>query len=321
LCVTHRNIADQKFNRTFISSSMSAMITPEIPANEEERLQALYEYDILDTLPEKDFDYLTTIASQICDTPISLITLIDSSRQWFKSAHGLSIKETDRQFSFCAHAINTPHKIMVVPDARSDERFADNPFVTDDPKVVFYAGVPLVADAGYALGTLCIIDSKPRTLDDKQYEALRALSNQVVKLLELRKSNKELSELKEALEKSMDLYTQTSKVARVGGWEMDLLKNKFTWTTITKEIHEVLPDFVPDLRSTVNFYKEGEDRKKAMLLFSKAINDGEPFDAELKIITGKGNEKWVRTKAEVKRLNEMCIRVYGILQDITDDRT
>src|SRR6476469_4898410 len=197
------------------------MITPDIPANEQERLQALYEYDILDTLPDKDFDYLTTIASQICDTPISLITLIDSSRQWFKSAHGLGVKETDRQFSFCAHAINTPHKIMVVPDARFDERFADNPFVTDDPRVVFYAGVPLIADRGYALGTLCIIDSKPRTLDDKQYEALRALSNQVVKLLELRKRNKELSEVKEALERSMDLYTQTSKVARVGGWEMD----------------------------------------------------------------------------------------------------
>lgn len=295
-------------------------IPAHIPANEPERLQALYEYEILDTLPEKDFDYLTTIASQICDTPVSLITLIDSSRQWFKSAHGLGIKQTDKQFSFCAHAINTPHQIMVVPDARYDERFADNPFVTDDPRVVFYAGVPLIGDTGYALGTLCIIDNKPRTLGDKQYEALRALSNQVVKLLELRKRNKELSELKEALERSMDLYTQTSKVARIGGWEMDLLKNKFTWTTMTKEIHEVALDFVPDLRSAVNFYKEGEDRKQAMLLFSKAIDTGEPFDAELKIVTGKGNEKWVRTKAEVKRLNKMCIRVYGILQDVTDDR-
>jgi len=295
------------------------MIKPDIPANEQERLQALYEFDILDTLPEKDFDYLTTIASQICDTPISLITLIDSSRQWFKSAYGLCVKETSRDLSFCAHAINTPHKIMVVPDARSDERFADNPFVTEDPQVVFYAGVPLVAEAGYALGTLCIIDSKPRTLSAKQYEALSALSNQVVRLLELRKSNKELTELKEELERSMDLYTQTSKVARIGGWEMDLLKNRFTWTPITKEIHEVPPDFVPDLRSAVNFYKEGEDRKKAMLLFSKAINDGEPFDTELNIITEKGNERRVRTKAEVKRLSAMCIRVYGILQDITDD--
>jgi PAS domain-containing protein len=298
----------------------TAMITPEIPANEQERLQALYEYDILDALPEKDFDYLTTIASQICDTPISLITLIDSSRQWFMSHHGIGIRETDKQFSFCAHAINTPHKIMVVPDARFDERFADNPFVTDEPKVVFYAGVPLVTERGFALGTLCIIDNKPRTLSDQQYEALHALSNQVVRLLELRKNIKELSEMKEALEKSMDLYTETSKVARVGGWEMDLLKNKFSWTSVTKEIHEVPADFVPDLRGAVNFYKEGEDRTKAMLLFSKAMNDGVPFDVELRIVTGKGSERWVRTKAEVKQLNNVCVRVYGVLQDVTDDR-
>lgn len=297
------------------------MITPEIPADEQERLQALYEYDILDSLPENDFDYLTTIASQICDTPISLITLVDSSRQWFKSAHGLGVKETDKKFSFCAHAINTPYKTMVVPDARFDERFSDNPFVTDEPRVVFYAGVPLVNEKGYALGTICIIDNKPRTLTEKQDEALRALSNQVVRLLELRKNNKELSETKEALERSMDLYTQTSKVARIGGWEIDLLKNRFTWTSITKEIHEVPPDFTPDLRTAVNFYKEGEDRRKAMLSFTKAMHEGEPFDIELNIVTAKGNEKRVRTKAEVKRLNAMCIRVYGVLQDVTNDAT
>jgi hypothetical protein len=233
------------------------------------------------------------------------------------SHYGLGVKETDKKYSFCAHAINTPHEIMVVPDARHDERFTDNPFVTDEPKVVFYAGVPLVTEKGYALGTLCIIDNKPRTVSDKQYEALRALSNQVVRLLELRKNNKELSETKEALEKAIDLYTQTSKVARVGGWEIDLLKNNFNWTSVTKEIHEVPSDYVPDLRSAIDFYKDGEDRRTIMLLFSKAINHGEPFDVELNLITKMGNERWVRTKGEVKMLNGMCLRVYGILQDIT----
>src|SRR5436190_14980340 len=124
------------------------MIPPQTPANEQERLQALYEYDILDTLPEKDFDYLTRIAAQICDTPISLITLIDSSRQWFKSHHGIDVQETGKELSFCAHAINTPQQIMVVPDTRLDERFADNPFVTGEPNAVFYAGVPLVTEKG-----------------------------------------------------------------------------------------------------------------------------------------------------------------------------
>ena len=295
------------------------MITPDVPANEHERLQALYEYDILDTLPEADFDYLTKIASQICDTPIALITLIDTSRQWFKSTVGLDVKETDKQYSFCAHAINYPHKIMVVPDARYDERFVDNPFVKDEPRVVFYAGVPLVTQNGFPLGTLCIIDNKPRRLSDQQYEALNALSNQVVRLLELRKNNKKLLEVKEALESSMDLYTQISKVARVGGWEIDLLKNTFMWTPITKEIHETPPDFTPDLRSAINFYKEGEDRTKAMYLFSKAMNDGEPFDVVLKIVTKRGNEKRVRTKAEVKCKDGICMRVYGMVQDVTGD--
>lgn len=297
------------------------MINPPTPINEQERLEALYEYDVLDTLPEQDFDYLTAIASQICDTPISLITLIDASRQWFKSNHGIDVRETDRSYSFCAHAINTPNKIMVVPDARFDERFTDNPFVTNEPRVVFYAGVPLVTDAGYALGTLCIIDNKPRMLNEKQYEALRALSNQVVRLLDLRKKNKELAETKDALEKSVDLYTQTSKVARVGGWEIDLLKNSLNWTIVTKEIHEVPPDFVPDLRSAIGFYKEGEDRNRMMMLFSKAMDQGEPFDAETKIVTQKGNERLVRTKGAVKTANGMTVRVYGVLQDITDQIT
>jgi len=296
------------------------MITPPIPENEQERLHALYEYEILDTLPEKDFDYLTMIASQICDTPISLITLIDASRQWFKSHHGIGVTETDRKYSFCAHAINTPQEMMVVPDTRLDERFADNPFVTGEPNAVFYAGVPLVTESGCALGTLCIIDNKPRALGEDQLEALRALSSQVVKLLELRRKNKELVEVKAALEKSIELYAQTSNVARVGGWEIDLLRNKFSWTTVTKEIHEVPADFVPDLRTAINFYKEGENRNKIMSLLTSAIDHGESFDVESKIITANGHEKWVRTKGEAKKVNGVYTRVYGILQDIHDKR-
>jgi len=296
------------------------MITPKIPANEQERLQALYEYDILDTMPDKDFDYLTMIASQICDTPISLVTIIDESRQWFKSNYGIDVRETDRIYSFCAHAINTPQTIMVVPDSRLDERFADNPFVTDKPNAVFYAGVPLVTENGFALGTLCVIDNKPRTLKEEQFEALRALSNQVVKLLELRKKNKELIETMEALEKSMDLYAQTSHVARVGGWEIDLIRNKFSWTNVTKEINEVPADFIPELRKAIDFYKEGDDRNQIRLAFSNAIDHGEPFDIEARIITAKGNEKWVRTKGEVKKMNGVYTRVYGILQDINDQK-
>ncbi len=168
------------------------MQTAPIPDNESERLEALQNYSILDTLPEQDFEDITKIASEICQTPISLITLIDSNRQWFKSHHGLDISETSRDYAFCAHAINTPEAIFEVKNSREDLRFADNPLVTGHPNVVFYAGVPLVNPEGFSLGTLCVIDSKPRELTEPQLQALRALSNQVVKLFEFKRINKRL---------------------------------------------------------------------------------------------------------------------------------
>ena len=164
------------------------------PNNEAARLQALREYSLLDTLPEQDFEDITKIASEICQTPIALITLIDSDRQWFKSNHGLTVTETPRDYAFCAHAINTPNEILTVEDSRKDKRFADNPLVTGYPNVIFYAGIPLINPDGFSLGTICVIDNKPRELSEKQLDSLRALSNQVVNLFEFRKINKTLLE-------------------------------------------------------------------------------------------------------------------------------
>jgi signal transduction histidine kinase len=176
------------------------MEIPAIPVNEAERLQALREYSILDTLPEKDFEDITKIASEICQTPISLITLIDEERQWFKSKIGIDGSETPREHAFCAHAINKPDEIFTIKDSRKDSRFSDNPYVTGAPNVVFYTGVPLVNEDGFALGTICVIDNKPRELNETQLQSLCALSNQVVKLLELRKVNKLLEESQQEIE-------------------------------------------------------------------------------------------------------------------------
>jgi signal transduction histidine kinase len=165
------------------------MIKPQIPINEEERLQSLDSFKIVDTLPETDYDNITFLASTICNTPISLVSLIDEKRQFFKSRHGLITSETERELAFCAHAINTPLDLFQVDDARLDMRFMDNPLVVGQPHVIFYAGMPLVADNGQALGTLCVIDNKPNHLTDKQTEALKALSEQVIHLLELRRKN------------------------------------------------------------------------------------------------------------------------------------
>lgn len=176
------------------------MLVPALPTDESKRIEALRSYEILDTLPEQDYDDLTALASEICQTPISLISLVDDKRQWFKSNHGLAARETPRDFSFCAHAILDPTEIFQIPDSRQDTRFADNPLVTGDPHVVFYAGVPLVNEDGYSLGSLCVIDHTPKQLTTSQAKALRILSKQVVNMLELRRSHKQLIEAKESLE-------------------------------------------------------------------------------------------------------------------------
>ena len=176
------------------------MILPEKPHNELERLRALKSYEVLDTLSEKEYDHLTAIASEICGCSMSLISLIDDNRQWFKSSVGLGVSETPREFAFCAHAIHEPAKTLLVPDARLDERFHDNPLVTGDPHLAFYAGVPLVNEDGLPLGTLCVLDSEPKSLTNAQLSALNALAAQVMALLELRRSKRTLEGMLSRLE-------------------------------------------------------------------------------------------------------------------------
>ncbi|MEN9684507.1 MAG: hypothetical protein RLZZ28_293 [Bacteroidota bacterium] len=161
------------------------MKIPVIPQNEAARLAALEQLQILDSDAEEDFNDIVKLASQICETPISLVTLIDRDRQWFKAKIGLTVSETSRETAFCAHNLEQPN-MLIVPDARKDERFHDNPLVTGDPNVVFYAGMPLVTEGGYHLGSLCVIDHQPRTLNETQVLTLKTLSRQVIKLLDLR---------------------------------------------------------------------------------------------------------------------------------------
>jgi GAF domain-containing protein len=165
------------------------MDTAQLPKSEEIRLADLALYDIIDTPEEKEFDELRELAAQICDCPISLITLLDSDRQWFKSKQGIDEQGTPRNLSFCSHAI-LDDGIMVVEDTASDERFFDNPLVTGAHKIRFYAGAPIVSPTGQKLGTICVIDRHPRKFTAEQYRALEILSNQITKLLELRLKSK-----------------------------------------------------------------------------------------------------------------------------------
>ena len=159
---------------------------------ETDRLAALHDYHILDTAAEQDFEEITKIASQICGTPISLITLVDEQRQWFKSRRGISAQETPREHAFCAHAIEVPDQVMVVENPTKDPRFQNNPLVTGEPNIRFYAGAPIVNSEGFALGTLCVIDQQPRTLTEDQLASLQVLAHQAMAQLELRKKVREL---------------------------------------------------------------------------------------------------------------------------------
>ncbi|PIK91652.1 histidine kinase [Synechococcus sp. 65AY6Li] len=165
-----------------------------LPPNEEQRLAALRQYQILDTAPETAFDEIVRLAAYICGTPIALVSLIDEHRQWFKAKFGVDVQETPRDVAFCAHAILSPQEPLVVPDATQDPRFADNPFVTQEPHIRFYAGIPLVTPEGQPLGTLCVVDYQPRQLSPEQLEQLKALAHQVVAQLELRRTLRELAQ-------------------------------------------------------------------------------------------------------------------------------
>ncbi len=198
------------------------MQLPKIPLNECDRLKDLFEYEVLDTSPETSFDEVTNLASHICEVPIALISLIDEKRQWFKSRVGLDVLETPRDFSICAHAINSKD-LFEVTNTLVDDRFKDNVLVTGNPHIRFYAGMPLITPRGHAIGTLCVIDKIPRRLTDHQKKGIRTLARHVIDLFELKLNNKNIKQLNDSLTeanhritKQQDALIQSAKQQTIG---------------------------------------------------------------------------------------------------------
>lgn len=524
------------------------------PENEQQRLQALQNYEILNSLSEAEFDRLTELASVICDTPISLVSLIDENRQWFKSKVGLEISETPRGIAFCQHTI-MQDELFEVQDATADDRFKDNVLVTEKPDIRFYAGFPLKDPDGFNLGTICVIDRKPRSLTPAQRRALALLSEEVTGLIVERRQKEELRNFENLFQHSPDLiciagfdgffkkvnpaftqllrrpatelmttpfaslihaedqaatsvelarleagettlnfimrmrdaentyhsiqwtaspepgsanfyavgrditrelakeeqlaasearsraffensqglmcthnvagkllsvnmagaamlgYTtaeltgktlydiipvdhhpglkrylaeirtagsamgqmtifkkngmpstwlfnnvlelapdgelyvignatditeryqlekrllqttemleETNQVARIGGWQVDLVHEKIYWTSVTKQIHGVSEDFEPDLQTGINFYKAGESREAIIAAVAHTRQDGSSWDLELQIVNTSGQDVWVRAVGTGVMSEGVCVRMYGTFQDIDEKK-
>jgi GAF domain-containing protein len=189
------------------------MMAAPLPPNEKTRLKVLWQYEVLDTVPEAMFDDLTELAARICESPMALISLVDEKRQWFKSKVGTTVTETSRDISFCGHAL-TQTSLFIVPDAAKDKRFADNPLVTSEPGIRFYAGAPLVTPDGHVLGTLCVLDKVPRKLREDQKKALAILARHVVSQLELRRRSQELEQTRAELVQTRKELAQSSPRTR-----------------------------------------------------------------------------------------------------------
>jgi signal transduction histidine kinase len=216
------------------------MIQIPLPDNEEDRLSALESYHIFDTAEEKDLDALTALASAICQVPIALITFIDEKRQAFKSHHGTDLTENLRELSFCTHAIASKEPIMIVPDATLDERFADNPVVTGPTNINFYAGVPLINEDGFALGTICLIDQKPRELTAEQSQSLQTLAGQVMDKLELRRK---VMVLQKANQELMNANVLIQKFASMAAHD---IKNPLTSIMLTSQALKIRQQTLKD---------------------------------------------------------------------------
>lgn len=190
---------------------------PEQYKEEEERLKETRSFSVINSSPEEEYDNITKIAAYILDVPVSLITLVDEDTQWFKSNHGTEVKEIPRDIAFCTHVFNNPESALVVEDASKDDRFKDNPLVTEDPKIRFYAGIPLVSN-GYPIGSICVLDTEPRKITEDKVETLRALANQTMQLLFLRKKNKELEQAYELIQhqnKELQTFIQNTITGKV----------------------------------------------------------------------------------------------------------
>lgn len=280
-----------------------------LPSDEVARLAALRELRVLDTPRAPAFGDLVSLASRIAGVPMALVSLIDADRQGFLAATGLGVTEVSREQSICAYTIRQ-REPLVIGDATQDARTSDNPLVTGEPGVRFYAGFPLVIASGHAVGTLCVLDTRPHALSAAQLEQLSSLARVCTGLLESWSASL-------AAERSSEVALHAEQLSGVGGWSFDAERNELTWTPNTYRIFGLEVDEPIGVESAVGLYAE-EDRPRIAEAFRRALEHGEAYDITLDIVTRSGERRRARSIGEPIFRDGRIVRVSGSIQDITE---
>jgi PAS domain S-box-containing protein len=275
------------------------------PESENKRVEALRLYDILDTLPEQEYDDITRLASEICQTPIALISLVDENRQWFKSKIGLDVEETPRDVSFCAHAINE-EGVFEVGNAALDERFMENPLVAGAPNIRFYAGAPLISKDGYRVGTLCVINSVPYSINESQKNSLLILARSVISMLELRKQKREA----ELFKKALDEVTMVSMLnARL---EYEYVNEKFC-ALADMEASEIIGKNVTDIPIADISKQQEQDALDV-------VKEGKIYASTVRNLNHKGVVSWSKlVLIPFRDRNGQLVKTLSLRNDITQE--
>lgn len=290
--------------------------------NDIARVEELRSYQILDTLPEAEFNEIVELAAAICNTPASMITFIDANRQWYKAFVGVDFQETPRELNFCEATFSNPEEVLVVDDMSKDERFMNHPLVCNAPNVRFYAGAPLQTPNGFVLGTLCILDDKPRTITPKEVRALKLLSERVMKLLEMHKT---VVMQQERLETSAVLLKKLTDLAPAGIFQMEIRESSpIRFPFVSQGIRALHPDFTPERMERNGEYcfdhvhpDDVVTLRQSLMEASKKLQN---WEAEARLITPGDTTKWVRVSARPERRRDGEVIWYGIFQDVTDRR-
>ena len=299
------------------------------PADREhQRLAALDLLGLLDSPPEAEFDALVEVAQRLLRCKIGLVSLIDEDRQWFKARTGLELAETPRAHSFCSHAV-AADELLVVSDATADPRFAANPLVLGAPSIRFYAGVPVHAsipdpDAdAVPIGTLCVIDDKPRTLDADDEKVLRDLAKVADALIHARaqavaaiKLAEDRQDLIQRLDREKRLFHQAERMADMGSWRLTLADNRAEWSHQVYAIHGLPVGDNPPLDAALDFYPP-DARADISTALATTISTGQPFDIETDFVTARGTKRRVRNMGELELHRGQPIAVMGVIQDVT----